>query len=432
MNKKKSKAKSKSTRKLPKLQQGSYIDNELFTPQVNDPTLSAGSGKVSQGNYGGSMDLNSATGGVAAGANLATGIIQGLEDNPYNAQYGSQASAEGQAAASLGGPMASAGASVLGMVGTGLDQGFGLQDYNEYGVDESRSIDTTAHGEVSTGSAYAQAMGGFDQMGELTKNVEEGNWDNVVIDLLGGSAFTAQKNYNEEQDEAKRRQRAAEQRIQQQKLDQVNQGIPDYASTFKAKFGGRLPKKQTGGITQDPNKLQDILESFQSAINVHSKDTANYENLGMQKYPKTRYAGYNPEGHRVVADTINDGIPVDYYMSFKSKTGGPNKKFPVFNENILQDAYPGKEITDPNQRDIWQFKMGGNMREDVSNQIDPGKNPILRRYGGQSHQGPDEGVEVDQQGNPSSLTGKAPVALTEKGEVNYNGYIFSDSIQYKK
>ena len=40
--------------------------------------------------------------------------------------------------------------------------------------------------------------------------------------------------------------------------------------------------------------------------------------------------------------------------------------------------------------------------------------------------------EVDGNGNPTAITGNSPVALTEKGEVSYNGYVFSDTIEYKK
>jgi len=46
---------------------------------------------------------------------------------------------------------------------------------------------------------------------------------------------------------------------------------------------------------------------------------------------------------------------------------------------------------------------------------------------GQSHTGPDEGIPVDSQGQPTAMSGGNPVALTEKGEVAFNGYVFSDT-----
>lgn len=48
-------------------------------------------------------------------------------------------------------------------------------------------------------------------------------------------------------------------------------------------------------------------------------------------------------------------------------------------------------------------------------------------YTGQTHKGPQEGIQVDAQGNPTVVTGKNPVALTEGGEVGYrnpNGEVY--------
>jgi len=71
-----------------------------------------------------------------------------------------------------------------------------------------------------------------------------------------------------------------------------------------------------------------------------------------------------------------------------------------------------------------EFQNGGNISENNGT-------PIIRKYNGQSHEGNQGGIEVDQEGNPTAITGKQGIALTENGEVNFNGYIFSDNIEYK-
>ena len=50
-------------------------------------------------------------------------------------------------------------------------------------------------------------------------------------------------------------------------------------------------------------------------------------------------------------------------------------------------------------------------------------------YIGQSHKGPNGGIPVDAQGNPSITTGNQPVALTEDGETSYDNFIFSDKLK---
>jgi hypothetical protein len=48
---------------------------------------------------------------------------------------------------------------------------------------------------------------------------------------------------------------------------------------------------------------------------------------------------------------------------------------------------------------------------------------------GQSHAGPDGGIPVDAQGQPSVMSGNPEVALTEKGEVTFNGFVYSDELK---
>lgn len=68
------------------------------------------------------------------------------------------------------------------------------------------------------------------------------------------------------------------------------------------------------------------------------------------------------------------------------------------------------------------YKYGGSMKS----YADGG---MLQEYSGQTHNGPDEGIPIDQSGNPQALTGEQPVALVEDNETRWEDYIFSDSIK---
>lgn len=140
-----------------------------------------------------------------------------------------------------------------------------------------------------------------------------------------------------------------------------------------------------------------------------------------RQYAKDNYS-------RELLDSLANTSP-DYILG-EDSSGNPVLNTRIIDKRKATEWFKNGGNIGTSSYENFMPQMGHNQTE--GNQLDPGKNPILRKYNGQSHQGPEEGVEVDQQGNPSSLTGKAPVALTEKGEVNYNGYIFSDSIKYKK
>lgn len=60
-------------------------------------------------------------------------------------------------------------------------------------------------------------------------------------------------------------------------------------------------------------------------------------------------------------------------------------------------------------------------------------NTVINDYQGQSHEGPQEGIPVDAQGNPSIKSNNEPVALVEDNEVSWKDadgktYIFSDKL----
>lgn len=55
--------------------------------------------------------------------------------------------------------------------------------------------------------------------------------------------------------------------------------------------------------------------------------------------------------------------------------------------------------------------------------------PVIVDYAnGQTHEGPQGGIPVDAKGNPSTTSKQSAVGLTERGEVTWNGYVFSDKL----
>lgn len=74
------------------------------------------------------------------------------------------------------------------------------------------------------------------------------------------------------------------------------------------------------------------------------------------------------------------------------------------------------------------YQMGGGLMEQSQSQGSM-MNPIIADYrNGQTHDGPQQGIPVDVKGNPSTVSRQSAVGLTERGEVTWNGYVFSDKL----
>lgn len=78
----------------------------------------------------------------------------------------------------------------------------------------------------------------------------------------------------------------------------------------------------------------------------------------------------------------------------------------------------------------------GGLAEDGGQLQDPFNTPVgdpmVIEYSDKAFkhgEGPD-GVPVDAKGNPSATSNQSAVALTEGGEVTWNGYVFSDKLKY--
>lgn len=86
-------------------------------------------------------------------------------------------------------------------------------------------------------------------------------------------------------------------------------------------------------------------------------------------------------------------------------------------QNILNNTITQRqnELATANNPEIPQYELGGTF---VPN----------NQYMGQTHQGPNEGIPIDQNGNPSIQTNNPTVGLAENNEVSYGDFIFSDKI----
>lgn len=101
-------------------------------------------------------------------------------------------------------------------------------------------------------------------------------------------------------------------------------------------------------------------------------------------------------------------------------------------EQAQQEALEQQQLNTLVQKKNKQ--LGTQTQSNVSKQPlfeNGGSLPTLNNYMGQTHEGPQNGIPVDAQGNPSAMTGNKPVALTEKGEVNFEGYVFSDELEFE-
>ena len=59
-----------------------------------------------------------------------------------------------------------------------------------------------------------------------------------------------------------------------------------------------------------------------------------------------------------------------------------------------------------------------------------GQPQIVEYEDGNTHQEGIGGIPVDTKGNPSIMSNQSAVGLTEKGEVTWNSYVFSDKLEY--
>jgi hypothetical protein len=93
-----------------------------------------------------------------------------------------------------------------------------------------------------------------------------------------------------------------------------------------------------------------------------------------------------------------------------------------------------------NPLNLTMREMGGDLMEDAEMSMmqdqqrgfpAPNESPVVVEYGNNSdtHEEGIGGVPVDAKGNPAATSKQSAVGLTEKGEVTWNGYVFSNKLK---
>lgn len=199
----------------------------------------------------------------------------------------------------------------------------------------------------------------------------------------------------------------------------------------------RLKKYNSGGsfrsYLEDTGRLLG-LQGFDTMWQTFGGDSfLNYENKDMERYAQVQHDIADPLA--TVGDFVEGGAAggvaggiagagmgmIDRgTSSYDTQKGGiqQNRAYNSWAQpqtgNTQMAKYGGR---------LKKLKGGGNIAGDSQKGIYVDYNV------GQSHGGPDEGIEVDSMGQPVAMSGGEGVGLTEKGEVTFNGDVFSDSVK---
>jgi len=412
--------KYKSGSQLPKLSPGGVVSYNqenagMFTPQQE-------------------QTLQSNLGTASTVANVAGELIDGSNKAPNNVQYANNTSSLASTVYNAT-PVGGAVNAVLGTVGEAVKTNKNYVNYDEFG-----------HNEVAAGKGIGYEVGSesLDPLTASSEYLDEGQYGKSALAAAGFGWMTGMDDYRDNEadaDKAEAKARAQEMNvINKNTLNNLNNNNLNY--TKFAKFGGQLRKYQNGGIVDDPlsplvprnisvsapkNKV--IMEpTIVSPYKTFTQTPNQLQNIARElNYDlndptlTTKIIQSNPELYERVQPSNGSsdlGVRDSNILSKIPAHGSVRNRF-----------VPENTPVDVNINDLnLQAKQYGG---ELNNNKRLVKKPIVRKYGGQTHEGPDEGIPVDQNGNPSAMTGRKPIALTEKGEVVYNSYVFSDSIKYK-
>ena len=179
------------------------------------------------------------------------------------------------------------------------------------------------------------------------------------------------------------------------------------------------------GMVQDrlsQNPIPNYTPTFQKGGNL-----PNYD------YKRAKELGYGPDstGHWPSRDTETGRIlKAPHHPTFQ-KTIAQDRAAgytPMMDERgnvytMSPQDLPRSGKFAPSRRNLPQKQMGGQVAppQDQAQFID--------HQEGQTHEGPDGGIPVDERGQPAASSGAPEVALTEKGEVTFDGYVYSDDLK---
>jgi type II secretory pathway pseudopilin PulG len=317
---------------------------------------------------------------------------------------------------------------------------------------------------ASTGASVGTMLGG--PVGTVIGGVVGG-----VAGGIGG-VFSGKSKEEDRIEDLKAQVEQAETRAEGVKLGNINSNLNNYHPMMRE--GGNL----NAGRENPPGKLNTIPPK---AIPLNPDGYIRKGN-GTEPYFTGRdikVPGYNRPLSGRIEDPTDPGKSVQSYSSTLQRIKDPQSTITssqgedrtlsyrsamgrtaeVLNEDIMdvksdRDAYFKRAVQEyPNQFSLDEDNLGNSsLREDMStNKYDTkdvngveqkefggdiggnnNGNPTIRQYKGETHDdGANGGIEVGSDGNPTSVTGKKGIALVENDEVSFDGYIFSNSIEYK-
>lgn len=124
-----------------------------------------------------------------------------------------------------------------------------------------------------------------------------------------------------------------------------------------------------------------------------------------------------------VVDSVQQQKAMDEQQALLDEQAAEQKKV----QDAADRATRSQNIIDDKQIDYGPsfMEMGGQIGVGLMN-----NNPQIIDYtNGNTHQEGIGGIPVDSMGNPSTTSKQSAVGLTERGEVTWNGYVFSDKLK---
>lgn len=253
-------------------------------------------------------------------------------------------------------------------------------------------------------------------------------------------AASQQEMLLQQQRYASNRQRAfqsAQQRFQQAQADQAT-GMQQFQqggglTPLTPRRAGTLPTQRLPerNLSFGPNRVNqmyrarlfgnanDPLNQYFNAVERPLTDTT-------QRFIYDRTGTTNPE-EAAIRETLATP-PREFFTTGQS---GVSRLIPTTQIDPERAADAQQFLSDMYGRGQIKFRGGGRL---------PGKRYAdgggLERYNGQTHEGPNGGIPVDENGVPSVQSNQKPVGLVEDGEVSYtfpdgNVYIFSNKLKYE-
>ena len=184
-----------------------------------------------------------------------------------------------------------------------------------------------------------------------------------------------------------------------------------------------------------------------------TKDDDLYR-FGVRSYAESLYNEELPEATiTMISPYLNEGIGdrFSHKISIKTPSISDDNKivfdydisFPQSSSNILDpNEFNSATISGKYTKEYDYVPFSLNSQSDKSTPINMNQNTKqtyetggIINYQGQTHQGPNGGIPVDELGNPSEVTQKPPVAKVEDGEVGFTlpdkgTYVFSNKLKY--